>query len=71
MSIETLTTAARAAGFAMAASEELLEPEIPHRTTDRHPEPAKSEIVAPGATMLVTRVQPASPGWWAFWKATA
>jgi hypothetical protein len=69
MSIETLTTAARAAGFAMAASEELLERQPPDIRANPQREAAKSNDAA--GTMVVTRVQPSSPGWWAFWKATA
>lgn len=70
MSIETLTMAARAAGFAMAASEELLELPPQLSKVDRPAAPKTNE--ADAGTMLVTRVQPSSsPGWWAFWKAPA
>jgi hypothetical protein len=70
MNIDALTLAARAAGFAMAASEELLEPQV-HAPKADEPIPGRVEETSSSDTMLIHRVQPASAGWWSFWKLPA
>jgi hypothetical protein len=63
MSIEMLTTAARAAGFAMAPSDDLVAE--PRRREADHRAPTQ-----PSLTTAVVQVSPAAPqpSVWSFWK---
>jgi hypothetical protein len=76
MSIETLTAAAKAAGFAMAASEELLvtapavmTPEAADRrqTVEHAVQPQRE----PESRRAAPRELPALADWWTFWRVTA
>ena len=74
MSIDSLTTAARAAGYAMAASEELLGDQPPAQPLDtpalrQDEDPAHEPPPVRGRSVKV-RPQPISD-WLAFWRVPA
>jgi hypothetical protein len=76
MSIDSLTNAAVAAGYAMAACEELLGEqrldELPESPVLPEAEDLRRELPRLGSRLIVTpKVQPAMFDWLAFWRVPA
>jgi hypothetical protein len=77
MSIDSLTAAAKAAGYAMAASEDLLGDELPGSSRGTLPTPrpaiAQSErrAAVPSSHVVKPKMQPAFIDWVAFWRVPA
>jgi len=74
MSIETLANAARAAGFAMAASEDLLSSGTPETVDRRRDEPNHQQPVRRprdywNGRGLASGQQASFAGRWTFWRA--